>query len=263
MLLPQPMLRVPFGLVLALFVPGYALSAVLFPRKDDVDLAVRVALSFGLSVATLPVLALLLDLLSVGIRPWPIAVSLALWLLILSGLAIWRRRGLYGQGLLDGNRKVDLLARWPNWAPQIRKPVVIAAVAVVLAGFLLPEHQETYTEFFVVNQQGQAEDYPRQAVTGEALGVVIGIVNQEAGWDTYRVEIWAADPWNPARRQVVGSEGAFTLAAGQSRRQPVSWRMPWPGEDQMVEFLLFREGSDRPYRRLQLWLDVVESSDPR
>ena len=44
-----------------LFLPGYALIATLFPRKDDLDGIERIALSFGLSIAITPLLGLALN----------------------------------------------------------------------------------------------------------------------------------------------------------------------------------------------------------
>src|SRR4029453_5369256 len=78
LLFPVPLLQVPLGLLGALLAPGYALTVALFPRRDQIDGLARAALSFGLSVAVLPVLALVLNALPWGIRPWPIALSLLL-----------------------------------------------------------------------------------------------------------------------------------------------------------------------------------------
>jgi len=51
-------IRIILGLPLVLFLPGYSLIATLFPRKDDLDGIERVALSFGLSIAIVPLLGL-------------------------------------------------------------------------------------------------------------------------------------------------------------------------------------------------------------
>lgn len=44
-------LRAVFGFILVLFVPGFAATWALFPRKGEVDIIERIALSIGLSIA--------------------------------------------------------------------------------------------------------------------------------------------------------------------------------------------------------------------
>jgi uncharacterized membrane protein len=60
--------RIILGLPLVLFLPGYALIAALFPRKDDLDGIERIALSFGLSIAISPLLGLGLNYTPFGLR---------------------------------------------------------------------------------------------------------------------------------------------------------------------------------------------------
>jgi uncharacterized membrane protein len=67
--------RLPLGLVYILYVPGYCLTAALFPAQEDLDGIERVGLSLGLSVAWVPVLALILDWLPWGLRLWPILLG--------------------------------------------------------------------------------------------------------------------------------------------------------------------------------------------
>jgi len=52
--LDASIIRMMAGLILALFLPGYALVSALFPEKKTLGLLERVALSFGLSIAVNP-----------------------------------------------------------------------------------------------------------------------------------------------------------------------------------------------------------------
>src|SRR5207245_4585088 len=49
------------AIVLVLFAPGYVLVAALFPRDVEIDWIERIALSFGLSIAVVPLLGLFLN----------------------------------------------------------------------------------------------------------------------------------------------------------------------------------------------------------
>jgi len=66
---------------MVLFLPGYALIAALFPSKNDLDGIERLALSFGLSIAVVPLIGLGLNFTPFGIRLVPIIVSLSVFTL--------------------------------------------------------------------------------------------------------------------------------------------------------------------------------------
>ncbi len=74
-----------------LFLPGYALIATLFSRKDDLDAIERIALSFGLSIAITPLLGLALNYTPFGIRLSPILTVLSVFTISLAIGAYVRR----------------------------------------------------------------------------------------------------------------------------------------------------------------------------
>src|SRR6056297_2775407 len=98
-------LRVPIGLAFVLFVPGYAFIAALFPERgerpvseqdvvdaadagrDGIDGIERVALSFGLSIAIVPLIGLVLNFTPWGIRLVPIATAVAGFTLVCVAIA--------------------------------------------------------------------------------------------------------------------------------------------------------------------------------
>jgi uncharacterized membrane protein len=256
------LLRVPFGLVLALLAPGYALAAAIFPGRHDIDGVARAALSFGLSAATIPVLALLLDKLPWGINPWPIAIALATWILLCCGIALVRRM-LIAADMAYIPPTVDMPAWWRGQSSRMRATYLVGIVlcATLLGGFAVtvltpPAHP---TEFYILGRAGLAEGYPRESKVGEEIAVTTGIVNEDSGERTYRLEIWAADALNSGRRALLVKHEQITLAPGQHLEQPIAWRMPWAGDDQQVELLLFNGDDSEPYRRLKLWMNVKDS----
>ncbi len=62
---PDNALRQVLGLIFVLFLPGYAATAALFPENDQIDGIERAALSFGLSIAIVPLIGLALNF-----TPW-------------------------------------------------------------------------------------------------------------------------------------------------------------------------------------------------
>jgi uncharacterized membrane protein len=262
-LLPLP-LRVPLGLALALIAPGYALAAALFPRRDDLDGAARAAVSFGLSVAVLPLLALALSWLPWGIQPLPITISLSVWILLFSNIALWARRFLASTGTAYTPPAMQPLAGWHNLSERVKMRYAIGVLvlgALLTTGAILllqPDPTAQTTEFYILGKGDLAENYPREVTPGQELTTTIGIVNRKAGEAAYRVQVWVGAAWNSERRTLVAERGPFIVSPDNKVELPISWHMPWVADDQKVEFLLFTGGQTEPYRRLWLWLNVVE-----
>ena len=59
--LSETLERIVLGFFLMLFLPGYSLIAMLFPRRNDLDEIERIGLSFGLSIAIITLLSLALN----------------------------------------------------------------------------------------------------------------------------------------------------------------------------------------------------------
>src|SRR6266545_1597981 len=77
-----------------LFVPGYVLVAALFPGGQEIDWIERIALSFGLSIAVVPLLGLVLNFTPWGIRFVPIVATTAMFTVGVGCGAYWRRMQL-------------------------------------------------------------------------------------------------------------------------------------------------------------------------
>jgi uncharacterized membrane protein len=257
----QP-LRLLLGLAYVLYVPGYCLTAALFPRSDDLGGIERLGLSLGLSVAIVPLLALLLDRLPWGLRLWPILLGEYGVIMLCSAVAVVRRmRAKSGRAYVP-----ELSWRlWPWWRslPNLERRIYTLVAGTLLIALLcstwvllVPAPDSFMTEFYILGEQGRAEDYPRQAMPGQQIAITAGVSNHERAAANYRIEVWASDRWNAAQRVLVAQQGPIELAPGQEQRLPLSWSTPALGDDQSVELLLFRDGVAEPYRRLQLWVDV-------
>jgi uncharacterized membrane protein len=255
-------IRLPLGLAYVLFVPGYCLAAALFPRSDDLDGIERAGLSLGLSIALVPVLALILDKLPWGLRLLPILVAELAAVLLFLAIAMVRRALLPRGEAFAPSLALHPGVWWRALPTSDRAIYRLGLVALLLAGlalawvFLVPSPAEFMTEFYVLGPEGLAEGFPRQAIPGEPLSVTLGLANREREARSYRVEIWVTDPWQAGRRERAGEGPARRLVPGEQIEWPVSWAMPWAGPDQLVEFLLFLEGEMEPYRRLRLFVDV-------
>lgn len=87
-------LRISFGLLLVIFFPGYTLLSALFPKQHDLGSIERLALSFGLSIAVMPLIALILNYTPSSIHLYPILLSVSLLIIVTSAIDYHRQRKL-------------------------------------------------------------------------------------------------------------------------------------------------------------------------
>jgi len=72
------------GSIFVLFLPGYSMLQLLFPKGSELDSLERFALDIGLSLAVVPLIGLMLNFTPWGIRLIPIVISLAGFTIIVS-----------------------------------------------------------------------------------------------------------------------------------------------------------------------------------
>lgn len=109
---------------------------------------------------------------------------------------------------------------------------------------------EPNTEFYVLNEDGQAADYPGNLSVSEEGTVQVGIQNNEGTQMAYRIVVQSES------REFLSRD--VTVAAGESWQSPVTFAFDSTGQKR-VELLLFREGSESPYRELRLVISVEGS----
>jgi len=253
---PVDVLRIILGLPVALFFPGYTLLALLFPRKGDLDTLQRVALSFGLSLVVVALIGLILNYSPLGIRIYPVLVSNALFIIAMSVAASFRRRKMSS----DERFSVSFSFRLTQRAGASRLDKVLSIgliIAIVLAlgtlGYAIasPDVGEKYTQFYVLSAEGKTEGYPKELVVRQEAWVRVGIVNHEHVDVSYRVEITVDGVIN---REV----GPIVLAHQGKWEEKVSFVPTRAGENQKVEFLLYKDKEIEPSYTLYLWVDVKQ-----
>jgi len=82
-------LRIVFGLIFLLFVPGYALTLALFPRREEISFVERVGFAGVLSIVADILTTLFIDLV-LGSPTTATNIVIALLCLTALALLIWR-----------------------------------------------------------------------------------------------------------------------------------------------------------------------------
>jgi len=230
--------------------------AALFPRRAALDSVERVALSFGLSVAVAALIGLALNYTPWGIRLHPVLISLAIFIFATSAVAWYRRHRLAEEVRFTVSLNLSLTP-WKSQrlVDRILSVILIAAIAGAIGtlGYTLatPKIGERFTEFYILGLEGKAERYPTELVVGEEARVIVGIVNREYETVSYRVEITI----DGIRHDEIGP---VVVSPSGRWEQEVGFIPAEPGDNQKVEFLLYKRGESKAYQSLHLWVNVRE-----
>ena len=278
-------LRVVFGIPLVLFIPGYALIGALFPSRQDIDGIERIALSFGLSIAIVPLTGLALNYTPWGIRLDPIVICLCILTIGLCIAAQYRRARLppeerftvpfqeIRQSVSEEFFDKPGSSRMDRILSIILLVAIIAAVVTTVYVIVVPKEGEKFTEFFILGDKQKAADYPTELITGINSSLYIGIGNHEYRTINYTVETYLVnmtfdDTTNTSTLNRMNLLDRYTVSVqdNQTLIQPYAFSSPVTSVNR-IDFLLFNEtvpgdgitGMERinqSYRDLHLWVTV-------
>jgi len=283
-------IRIILVLPIVLFIPGYCLFAALFPKEGDIELIERIAFSFGLSIAIVPLVGFGLNFTSWGIRLDPIVISLTIFTLVMVVCAYYRRAilpieerftlpfseiagSVRKQLFPAGNTRVDRLLSITLIL------VILIAITTTIYVFTVPKEGEQYTEFFILGENRTTARYPDLINTSQNYPIYIGLKNHENRDITYTIETWLIrtefnNVTNTSSiREMDPNDRLFiTLSRNETKIIPYNLSVRKTGYNR-VEFLLFNKivpgfevaGNDRinaSNRNLHLWVSVEDRQDP-
>ena len=190
--------RIILGIPFIIFIPGYVLIFALFPTKKikrsrGIGLVERVALSFGLSLAIVPLIGL-----GLNYSPWGIRLESYLLIIFtfnllfgLVGINRWfkvkhdkRYVISFSSSFLKTSNRLDYIVNVFL--------VLSVLIAVVLSAFFLFSLKETekFTEFLVLDLDGNIIGYPRNLSMSVNDTVSLSILNNEYETMDYTIEVW-------------------------------------------------------------------------
>ncbi len=252
--LPVPIIRLPLGLVMVLLAPGYALVEALFVDRTDLSFPARVGLSFGLSIAINPLLALIINALPWGLRLWPMTISLGLTIFTFCSLALWRRsKSLTAANLGEVDSGLAGSQNLKIWTRLLTGLGIVVLLGLIGSGglFLTSIFTETaQTEFYMLNSAGQALNYPRETQIGKPVELKIGMVNHQGANSHYRIEVRSGD-------QLISQVGSFVLQENERWEQPLVISVNKIQDSQEISIYLLYNENQTPFRQLRLWLKVT------
>lgn len=290
-------LRIGFGLAFVLFLPGYALVAALFPEashpadeneemptaNEGIDGIERVALSFGLSIAVVPLVGLVLNFTPWGIRLGPILVSVGGLTIGLAAIAAARRWELPPEDRFSvPYHEWAAAARAELLKPETRTDAalnVVLVLALLLAmssvayAVAVPQQGESFSEFYLLteDEDGElvADNYPTEFVRGEPQELIVGIGNQEHEANDYTVVVQLqrvdrADDEVTVRETEELDRFETGLEHDETWHHEHEVAPETTDEELRLMYLLYRGDvpatptEDDAYRTVHLWISVSE-----
>lgn len=260
-----------FGLVApAVFLlPGYVLVAASYPRRaaqatgvgpfaidvvDRVGVRERAALSFGLSLALLPLLGI-----AIGISPWTFSETAAVrafvgFVAVVGLLAALRRRRVAPEDRFRlpfatwSAEARDSVASGSGTDRLLNVAVIVAALlALATVGYALavPPGGEVYTNFAVLTQEGDelvSGGYQSALSSGEPAELVTAVENHEGESVAYTVVVTEAsvNQFGRTTGEVELQRFGETVEPGErwTRAHEVVPRQP--GQDVRLNYYLYR-----------------------
>jgi uncharacterized membrane protein len=247
------------GLIFALFLPGYVIVSALFPKAEDIGTIERIALSFGLSIAVVPLIGLLLNYTPWGIRLLPILISLFL-LIICFSIISWYRRS---QISVEDRFCITISVKLPEKQELLTADkiltilIIISVIIAIMTVFYVitvPPEGDSYTEFYIFDENKTTENYPKNLTISENGTVIIGVVCHEYERTQYTVEIELVNLTGERENRTL-KHYDLTLDHDQGNETVYNFYISNDGTYKL-QFLLYIKDNNEPYRELHLWINV-------
>ena len=189
-------IRVILSLFFIFFIPGYLVVFALFPHKKTdhgIDIIERIALSLCLSIAIVPLIALVLNYSPWGIKLETVLPPIFIFINSIGFIAIYR----WLKTKPDERFTIALHVSLPRSKNKLDKSLnlllavfLIIIIILLVYAIFVPKPGEQFTEFYILNEERVAYNYPLFLRAGENTSVILGIVNHEGKTVQYTLEIW-------------------------------------------------------------------------
>lgn len=125
---------------------------------------------------------------------------------------------------------------------------IIASSAILIYILVKPKTGERFTEFYLLDSNGKASDYPTDLNVGEEGKVIIVIVNHEYENVTYILEV-------KFNGSLIHKENV-SLVENEKLERPFTFTATMKGENQKLEFIIYMDQHIEVYRSLYLFLNI-------
>ncbi|MEA1908166.1 MAG: DUF1616 domain-containing protein [Euryarchaeota archaeon] len=245
-------LRIPFSLIILLFLPGYALIAAMFPRIGELSGIERFTLSIGLSIAITVFDGFAISVTPYLFRPTPLVLTLSaitLFLLLLTTITRTltpedKRYFIDYRGFIESLRADD------EKMSDIERMLMISLIlSIIIASSMLVYakltwEEEEFSALYILGPGGKAEGYQKDLYMGEPSTIVVGVENYEHAPKEYTLQIKLGAGVLETRK--------MTLKHEEKRLEKITFIPDRTGDRLKLEFVLYKDGTR--HRSVHLWV---------
>ena len=245
-------LRIPFSLIILLFLPGYALIAAMFPKMGEIGGIERFTLAIGLSIAITVFDGFAISVTPYLFRPMPLILTLSaitLFLLLLTVITRTltpedKRYFVDYQGFIESLRADD------EKMGDIERMLFIALIgSIIIASSMLiyaklTFEDEEFSALYILGPDGKAEGYQKDLYIGEPSTITVGVENYEHAATDYTLQVKLGTGVLETRK--------ITLAHKEKWLEDITFVPDRTGDRLKLEFVLYKDR--RSYRSVHLWV---------
>ena len=272
-------IRIILGIPLLIFFPGYVTVSTLWPgdssvdpiddvsedhdnikkERKNIDNLERLALSFGLSLAIVPLIGIALNFIW-DISFISIITSLFIFILITSGLAWYRRNLLPIEERYSISFKPNEVQSFKDWAQVDKALTIILALALIVSFMALAyviissPNKESFTEFYILDQNHTIENLPTNLAMNQNGTIIIGIECNEYETTSYSILIHLTNATGERQNRTLYEYGIILDHEGLNETQ-YSFQISATGEYRM-NIELFKDQEQLAYLENHLWITV-------
>jgi uncharacterized membrane protein len=252
------------GLLLLFFIPGYAMLAAIFPKKETIKHIERAIFSLVFSVIIVGGSGLILNYTQFGLAPAPLVAFISVFIIVSTCAAYARRRPLSSEEsftistprVSDVRRALSL----QEVTGTLDKTLVIVLILILVTSLIAtiyllatPYSGQHYTELYVLGPDGKAQDYPSQLRLGENKSVIVGVTNHEQRAVDYTI----VTTLNGTTGSSTISTENFSLTNDQNWEKTEVIQPDQTGTNLKLSFLLYANDDTSPIQQTHLWLNVT------
>jgi len=263
--LNNSIIRSILGYLVVFFIPGYALIAALLPAKSDIGTLERFVFSICVSLAISPLIGVALNYTEWGVTLGSVVVCLTGFVLACCAAACWRRSRLsrserffldLTRNNLAGYLAVPKSPQRSDWRANNLITVILVVftlASALLLSYIVLTPQPGFTEFYILDAQGKALDYPTQLQLGKSEQIVVGISNNHNKDMQYDLKVVLSN----GTQQSTLYSNRLLLANKQTWEQPITLTPNIVGSDMKLQFLLYQAEETSTYKECHLWVNVT------